>query len=202
MKSAIITADDISLEAMFNLEIDNRNGPLAPDAAWSSLQCQKCKGGGKFIGYTGRIVGECFACKGTGLRPERTQDDIAKSAINVGKIQIAFASARANGIKRPKLRLDAFTFSRAPDTGKNAGSIYVKQGEQYLGKVTDGQFYAVRECGDERKARVIQVAAAPDQAAKAYGLRTGTCSCCGRELTNKDSIDLGIGPICAEKFGW
>ena len=31
---------------------------------------------------------------------------------------------------------------------------------------------------------------------------TGACSCCGRELTNQVSIDRGIGPICAVKFGW
>jgi hypothetical protein len=36
----------------------------------------------------------------------------------------------------------------------------------------------------------------------AYGKRTGACSCCGRELTNGESIDRGIGPICAEKYGW
>jgi hypothetical protein len=28
--------------------------------------CRKCGGGGKFIGYTGRVVGNCFTCKGTG----------------------------------------------------------------------------------------------------------------------------------------
>ena len=108
----------------------------------------------------------------------------------------------ATRFKRPKLRLDAFQFSRAPDTGKNAGSIYVKQGEEYLGKVTAGRFLPVRECGDERAARIVAVASDPAAAAKAYGLRTGECSCCGRTLTNGLSIDLGIGPICRERFGW
>ena len=32
------------------------------------------------------------------------------------------------------------------------------------------------------------------------GQETGTCSCCGRTLTNELSISLGIGPICRE--GW
>ena len=36
--------------------------------------------------------------------------------------------------------------------------------------------------------------------AKAYGKLTGTCCSCGRELTNEDSIEAGIGPICAGKF--
>lgn len=33
-----------------------------------------------------------------------------------------------------------------------------------------------------------------------FGKRTGTCCNCGRTLTNPDSIDAGIGPICAQKF--
>jgi hypothetical protein len=46
------------------------------------------------------------------------------------------------------------------------------------------------------------VAADPEQAAVAYGKRFGQCSVCARELTNEDSINRGIGPICAERFGW
>ena len=42
----------------------------------------------------------------------------------------------------------------------------------------------------------------PLAAAVAYGKRTGRCCCCGLELTHKDSIDLGIDPICRDKFGW
>lgn len=30
----------------------------------------------------------------------------------------------------------------------------------------------------------------------------GKCCCCGRTLTTPESIDAGIGPICAEKHGW
>lgn len=122
--------------------------------------------------------------------------------ISVGKIEDAFTAARSNGIKRPKLNLGAFRFSMAPASGKNAGSIYVKQGEDYLGRVTEGKFYATRECGDDRRANIVNVASDPAAAAKAFGQRTGQCSCCGRELTNGISIDLGIGPICAEKYGW
>lgn len=36
--------------------------------------------------------------------------------------------------------------------------------------------------------------------AKAYGRATGTCCCCGKTLTNPDSIAAGIGPICAQGF--
>lgn len=36
--------------------------------------------------------------------------------------------------------------------------------------------------------------------AKHYGRKTGTCIMCFRTLTNPDSIEAGIGPICADKF--
>ena len=35
-----------------------------------------------------------------------------------------------------------------------------------------------------------------------YGKKFGTCCLCGRELTNAESVELGIGPICRERaFG-
>lgn len=190
-----------NLEALFDIEMVSREtSACEATAIFDRISCRKCKGTGKFIGYTGRVVGECFTCKGAGVV---VADKPAESkAIDVSKIEVAFASAIENKIKRPKLRLGSFMFSRAPDTGVNAGSIYVKEGEAYLGKVTAGQFFATRACGAEREARVIEVAADPAKAAKAYGMRTGECSCCGRTLTNGISIDLGIGPICAEKYGW
>jgi hypothetical protein len=194
----LIKAD---LQALFDIEIDHANEASSEQVTWREIKCPKCNGTAKFFGTygakAGKPIGDCFACKGTGLR----RDEITK-AIDVSKIQDAFAAAFKNRIKRPKLRLATFTFSRAPDTGRNAGSIYVKEGGEYLGKVTKGNFFPIATCGDERSNQVVAVASDPSNAAKAYGQRTGSCSCCGRELTNGVSIDLGIGPICAEKFGW
>lgn len=36
--------------------------------------------------------------------------------------------------------------------------------------------------------------------AKAWGALYGTCCCCGALLTDENSIEAGIGPICAKKF--
>lgn len=33
--------------------------------------------------------------------------------------------------------------------------------------------------------------------ASAYGRKTGRCMICGRLLTNPESVERGIGPICA-----
>lgn len=36
--------------------------------------------------------------------------------------------------------------------------------------------------------------------AKEYGALYGMCCNCGKTLTNEDSIEAGIGPVCAKKF--
>lgn len=38
--------------------------------------------------------------------------------------------------------------------------------------------------------------------AREYGVLYGTCCVCGRTLTNEESIEAGIGPVCAGKKGW
>jgi hypothetical protein len=35
-----------------------------------------------------------------------------------------------------------------------------------------------------------------------FGKLYGVCAICGRTLTNEESIERGIGPICAGKQGW
>lgn len=125
-------------------------------------------------------------------------------AVNVDRISEAFAHAQGKGIKKPRMTLDGFKISLAPLTGRNAGALYVvrKADDQYLGKIMDGRFTRVRECDDATETHVVRIIADPKGEAIAYGQRTGQCCICGRELTNHASIDAGIGPICAEKYGW
>ena len=47
-----------------------------------------------------------------------------------------------------------------------------------------------------------QIALNPAEAAIRYGKEKGHCAICGRGLTRKESRARGIGPICAEKWGW
>jgi len=141
--------------------------------------------------------------------------------IAVERIEEAFATARASGFKKKlTLRLavtkpgpvvdgvetvalkHAFVFNPAPATGKNPGAIYVKEGQEYLGKIVAGAFRCVATCGDERRDDVVAAAGDPAQAAIAYGKTVGECAICGAELTNKESIARGIGPICAERYAF
>jgi rRNA maturation protein Nop10 len=42
--------------------------------------CPKCGGSGKFLGYTGRVVGQCFTCKGSGQQTfKNSAEDRAKA---------------------------------------------------------------------------------------------------------------------------
>ena len=124
--------------------------------------------------------------------------------VTVEAIEVAFNNAKQAGVKRPKLRLDTFVFSPASETSANAGAIYIKNKEDglYLGKVMGGRLFTSRECTPESSERIVAVASDPAQAAIAYGKKFGACSICGRALTDADSIARGIGPICAENYGF
>lgn len=122
--------------------------------------------------------------------------------VSIARIEQAFDTARASGLKKLKLRLGAFEFKPAKATGKNPGAIYVTEAGQYLGKVVGGKFQATRECLDAQKEAIAEVCADPAKAAVAYGQQTGRCACCGLELTNEESIALSIGPICRGRWGF
>ena len=46
------------------------------------------------------------------------------------------------------------------------------------------------------------VAVGPQEAMLRYGREIGSCGHCGRTLTNEESRERGIGPVCAGKMGW
>lgn len=124
--------------------------------------------------------------------------------VNLDRIREMFDTAVASGYKKPTYRAEGLKISLAPATGRNAGALYVVEIEDdaYQGKIEAVTFKAVREARTDTLARLQVIAADPAAAAIRYGQRTGTCSCCGRELTNHASIEAGIGPICAQKWGF
>lgn len=124
-------------------------------------------------------------------------------AADLSPIKAMFDNAVCSGYKKPAYRAEGIVIKRAPDSGRNAGALYVTNEEtsEYLGKVIDLKFFPVR--GGEKAAETLQeIAKDPLAAAIRYGRRTGQCACCGRELTNGESIERGIGPICADKWGF
>jgi IS5 family transposase len=141
---------------------------------------------------------------------ERTQSNAASAVTREAlstefdgtRLKAAFDAAAASGLKRPGLICGDVDFSRAPDHGRNPGAIYVKVSDRYVGMIVDGRFKAGRDCTAADTAAITAIAADPLGSAIEHGRKTGRCSCCNRELTDPVSVARGIGPICAERFGW
>lgn len=122
---------------------------------------------------------------------------------NVAQMENAFLSAKAAGLKRPKLKLDGYVFKPAPANGKNPGAIYVVDANNvYVGMIKDGAYKPSYAADDEVKSDVLAICANPMGAAVAYGKKYGNCACCGKELSDPKSVELGIGPVCAKKYGF
>ena len=113
----------------------------------------------------------------------------------------AIAAAAEKGLRKyPRITINGVTISPAKPTSRNPGALYVK-GDDYLGKIDNGKFYPTRECTPELVAQVQAFMANPAEAAKVYGQTTGTCCICNATLRSEWKFK-GIGPICAEKFGF
>jgi hypothetical protein len=119
----------------------------------------------------------------------------------------AFEAAKGKGAKRLTLRFEGVNVK----PNRDLSALWVtsqtefEQGDygmqpKYLGKVTrtsiDSKF------SDTVRETIMGAASDPLTAAIKYGKVSGSCSCCGKELTVKESIDRGIGPICARNFNW
>jgi hypothetical protein len=131
---------------------------------------------------------------------ETTNQD--RTMIDLTRIWELFNTALSNGLEKPKLRVGSLVISIAPAYGRNVGSLYVKDSKNYSGKITpEGKWFPLSSARKEIGQELIELAADPRGQAVAYGMRTGKCSCCGRKLTNKTSVELGIGPICLGKWG-
>ena len=138
-------------------------------------------------------------------RAEKAARAAAAPSVDLTRVHAMFAKAMASGHKRPVYRAAGLALSLAPLSGRNAGSIYVKDDEtgDYLGKVTeDLRFNPLRTAPEWAAEALSRIARDPSAAAVEYGRETGRCSCCGRELTNPESIALGIGPICKDRWGF
>lgn len=121
--------------------------------------------------------------------------------VELTRIRELFDAALESGLTKPALIIGALRLSLAPAHGNNAGCLYVKDDGNYAGKITPaGKFLALREARAEIASELQALAADPLAALSAHGHATGNCSCCGRPLTNPESVRLGIGPICGGRW--
>lgn len=119
----------------------------------------------------------------------------------------AFEAAKSKGAKRLTLRFKGINIKPNRDlsalwvtsqTETEEGNYGLQP--KYLGKVT--RISIDSRLSDDVKEVIMSASKDPLTAAIRYGKVSGECSCCGRELTDPQSIERGIGPICATKFGW
>lgn len=115
---------------------------------------------------------------------------------------IEYSRQKGRKLASPRITIGGVVISPAKATSANAGALYVKEGQTYLGKIAAGKFITSRECTDEQRGKVLAFVADPIAAAEAYGKEYNTCCVCNRTLTAEESMSRFIGPICAEKMGW
>jgi uncharacterized protein YecT (DUF1311 family) len=108
-------------------------------------------------------------------------------------------SAVKTKTRKFKLRLPGVDISTIPN-GVNAGGLYTFVKDSYVGKITDT---GVLKANVDEDVMNLLLDANDNllQLAKIYGHETGNCSVCGRTLSDPLSVQMGIGPICAKRFG-
>ena len=121
--------------------------------------------------------------------------------LNMSGLVTIFDNASEH-LKRPRLNIGDLLFTKAPDSGKNAGYLYAKLSDEYVGKISpEGAFLKAWGCTEETVDKIRAISANPLESAQEHGHATGHCSACNRLLTNELSVELGIGPICRGRWG-
>lgn len=177
------------------------------DSFARSLNDWLCKKGYLTEGQLGAVTRTILREVDRAQARQVEQTKRAETAPTVDTTQLEAAFTKALGhIRSPKITLGDLTFVPAKATSNNAGAIYVKRGREYeapyLGKILHGKFFASAQCVGEEQKRVADMVNDPKKTAEAYGVASGKCCLCNRTLTDGESIKRGIGPICAENFGW
>lgn len=135
------------------------------------------------------------------LANEKANPSKPQTGDYVSLIQQLYA-AQGSG-KKFMLRLPGRVTLSTIIKGVNAGGIYVKVKGEYAGKITKEGVDYINANYRETVIPLLDDAKEMGnllKLAKAYGHETGSCAVCGRLLTDKLSVQMGIGPICASKF--
>ena len=156
----------------------------------ASIRCAHCKA-------THGSVADVRSCAGTpGVqtylapvavldRPKSLQDELRelRDATPVGRYAIINAYGNA----------EFYSVSK-PEDGR-------WKGYTFLSRQAGDDEYPVKAMTAQRDVLAV-IALDPKAASAQYGHLIGHCGVCGRTLTNPESLERGIGPVCADKMGW
>ena len=177
---------------------------LRKEAEWNSFAGEMLQKFNQWQSLTDRQIAACAAMFAK-IDAKRAEKQAAKSAstgeVNIAAIEAMFSKARDSGLNKLAFRAGGLTISPAKESSRNAGALYVKRGDTYMGKILGGKFLPVSSATPDVLETIRTIAANPPEAAREYGRKTGICCCCGRELTDPESMAAGIGPVCATKWG-
>lgn len=161
--------------------------------------------------YAHKLATEALAAKAAeNPTPRREQIEIGSFA----PIAALFKKA-AEKIQYPKIRLqlpdeEEILLYPAGSRAKVPGSITVvsvsrrrDDGERvWYGRILpDTGAYEVGAKSDAVIKLLKSFAANPAKVASDYGRMSGSCCFCQREITTDESLAVGYGPICAERYG-
>lgn len=137
--------------------------------------------------------------KANGGTAEKTKIDLTRV--------IKMFDIAAKHKKSPKVYFLAgdaeFAVTPAKATSANHGSLYVKAGSLYLGKISrEGEFSPSRDARNLPVAEALtKFAADPAAAAAAFARETKRCCFCSLRLEHPASVKVGYGPDCADNHG-
>ncbi|AYP70034.1 hypothetical protein I5G62_gp48 [Mycobacterium phage CRB2] len=119
-------------------------------------------------------------------QPAASGDVPSAEVVPAGRYAIETEDGATNGL--------AFYKVDRPTEGRWAGRVFVKL------MVSDEEQRMSWAASKSILAKIAEVGAA--EASARYGHEIGECGVCGRTLTNDESRERGIGPICAAKNSW
>lgn len=155
-----------------DLNVDWHDNPALRPARKAAAPAQPVSPGRVPSGY--RAVGTNHGAHGGPLTKKRAAEGMYRKAGTIYKVQKAVHGSGQNYAKR---LVETLVLDRK--TGKPKWKFEYAPG-------------FVFELRSEHALTIEQ--------AKEFGALYGTCCVCGRTLTKEESIEAGIGPICAEKF--
>jgi hypothetical protein len=156
------------LDQILNHIAEQGKPPKAPPASYKphfEQPCDKCRGTGRFVGYTGKVFGQCFACKGSGKLMFKTSPaDRAKAQASRERKSNEAAANTAREFDAWKLANAAEWAWILANPKFDFATSMVEALAKY-GSLTDGQMAAIRKCiarnGERKQAAVNREASAP-----------------------------------------
>lgn len=160
----------------------------------ASIKCGNCKG-------THESVSEVRACYGSKavVGPQPSLPGFVGGKVHPSA-RIRAAAEQLPQVKSLRFALEEdgqwnFYQVDRPQTGKWRGYTFLKI------QASD-DFHSIRNL--DRVATVLEalIERGIEKAVSDYGHQIGECGICHRTLTDPESIDRGIGPVCITKVGW